>query len=77
MKHLTILVPNAENNESNIAENYKIINRANAYHAKTAKRKYIVELADTASEVDLYNGLFTARPLLSQSVSDRTGPKRR
>jgi transcriptional regulator GlxA family with amidase domain len=63
MKHLTILVPEGENNLSSIVGAYKIFTRANA-HWKQAGRKEVfrIELAGLSGEIDFYGGLFTARP---------------
>jgi transcriptional regulator GlxA family with amidase domain len=58
MKHLTIIVPEGENNLSSIVGAYKIFSRANAYY----KEVFRIELAGTSAEVDFYGGLFTARP---------------
>ncbi len=58
MKHLTILVPDGENNLSSIVGAYKIFSRANAFH----KAIFQVELAGISQTVDFYGGLFTARP---------------
>ena len=46
MKHLTILVPDGENNLSSIVGAYKIFTRANAYRKETGKREvFKIELA--------------------------------
>lgn len=58
MKHLTILVPDGENNLSSIVGAYKIFSRANAY----CKAIFQIELAGISKSVDFYGGLFTARP---------------
>jgi transcriptional regulator GlxA family with amidase domain len=58
MKHLTILVPDGENNLSSIVGAYKIFSRANTYRKEIFK----VELAGISKTVDFYGGLFTARP---------------
>jgi len=63
MKHLTIIVPNGENNLSSIVGAYKIFTRANAYRKELGKKEvFQIELAGISSEVDFYGGLFTARP---------------
>ena len=73
MKHLTIIVPNGENNLSSIIGSYKILTRANAY-CKEAGRKEVfkIELAGISREVDFYDGLFTARPQKLISAIDKT-----
>ncbi|MDN3582917.1 GlxA family transcriptional regulator [Mucilaginibacter flavus] len=58
MKHLTILVPNGENNLSSIVGAYKILSRANGYR----KELFKIELAGIAEEVSFHGGLFTAKP---------------
>jgi transcriptional regulator GlxA family with amidase domain len=63
MKHLTIIVPNGENNLSSIVGAYKIFSRANAYQKEVGKKEvFKIELAGITGEVDFYGGLFTARP---------------
>lgn len=63
MKHLTILVPDGENNLSSIVGAYKIFTRANAYRKSMGKKEvFQIELAGISGEVDFYGGLFTARP---------------
>lgn len=73
MKHLTIIVPDGENNLSSIVGAYKILTRANAY-SKNAGRKEVfqVELAGISKEVEFYGGLFTARPHKHVSAIART-----
>lgn len=63
MKHLTILVPNGENNVSSIVGSFKIFNRANAYQKeKGGTPKFKIQLAGTTDEVNFYDGLFAVRP---------------
>lgn len=63
MKHLTILVPEGENNLSSIAGAYKIFTRANEYWKKTHDEGlFKIELAGISTEVEFCNGLFTAKP---------------
>lgn len=57
MKHLTILVPDGENNISSIAGAYKIFSRANQ-----TKPIFEIELAGVSKTVDFYGGLFSVRP---------------
>lgn len=63
MKHLTILVPDGENNLSSIVGAYKIFSRANAYW-KEDKRKdlFTIQLAGISKKVHFYDGLFTVNP---------------
>lgn len=58
MKHLTILVPDGENNLSSIVGAYKIFSRANSYHKEVFK----IELVGVSKTVDFHGGLFSARP---------------
>ncbi len=63
MKHLTILVPNGENNLSSIVGAYKIFSRANAYWKSIGKKEvFKIELAGISKKVDFYEGLFTVKP---------------
>ncbi|ANI90535.1 AraC family transcriptional regulator [Arachidicoccus ginsenosidimutans] len=63
MKHITILVPDGQNNLSSIVGAYKIFTRANAYWKENNKRElYKIELAGISKKVDFYDGLFTVNP---------------
>lgn len=63
MKHLTILVPEGENNLSSIVGTYKIFSRANACRRDGGKADvFKIELAGVSDEVSFHGGLFTARP---------------
>jgi transcriptional regulator GlxA family with amidase domain len=63
MKHLTILVPDGENNLSSIAGSYKIFTRANEYWKKARGRDlFKIELAGISKTVEFYNGLFSVKP---------------
>jgi len=63
MKHLTIIVPDGENNLSSIVGAYKFFTRANE-HRKNAGKKEVfkIELAGISKKVDFYGGLFTVKP---------------
>jgi transcriptional regulator GlxA family with amidase domain len=62
-KHLTILVPNGENNLSSIVGTYKIFTRANEYSRETRQEeRFIIELAGTLNNVEFYEGLFSVKP---------------
>jgi transcriptional regulator GlxA family with amidase domain len=62
-KHLTILVPNGENNLSSIVGAYKIFTRANQYRKETGREElFTIELAGISKEVEFYEGLFTVKP---------------
>jgi transcriptional regulator GlxA family with amidase domain len=63
MKHLTILVPEGQNNLSSIVGPYKIFTRANEYRKQTGKEAlFRIELAGISTEVDFYDGLFCVKP---------------
>jgi transcriptional regulator GlxA family with amidase domain len=63
MKHLTILVPDGQNNLSSIVGAYKIFSRANAYWKETTGTElFKIELAGVSKEVDFYQGLFVVKP---------------
>ncbi|MBL4678890.1 MAG: helix-turn-helix domain-containing protein [Mucilaginibacter sp.] len=68
MKHLTILVPDGENNLSSIVGAYKIFSRANAFRKEIFK----IELAGISKAIDFYGGLFTAKPHKHISEIKRT-----
>ncbi|MFT3750225.1 MAG: helix-turn-helix domain-containing protein [Agriterribacter sp.] len=63
MKHITILVPDGQNNLSSIVGAYKILTRANTYWKENSKRVlYTIELAGISKKVDFHDGLFSAQP---------------
>ena len=73
MKHLTILVPDGENNLSNIVGSYKIFTRANKYSKdKIGKDVFKIELAGISKRVNFYEGLFTVRPHTHISAITKT-----
>ena len=73
MKHLTILVPDGQNNLSSIVGTYKIFTRANEYWKKTGKRElFKIELAGISKEVKFYDGLFTVKPHTNISAITKT-----
>jgi transcriptional regulator GlxA family with amidase domain len=73
MKHLTILVPDGQNNLSSIAGTYKIFTRANEYWKKTGKRElFKIELAGISKKVEFYNGLFAVTPHTTISAITKT-----
>jgi transcriptional regulator GlxA family with amidase domain len=73
MKHLTILVPDGQNNLSSIVGTYKIFTRANEYWKKTGNRElFKIELAGISKNVEFYNGLFTVRPHTNISAINKT-----
>ncbi len=63
MKHVTILVPNGENNLSSIVGAYKIFSRANAYRKQQGRKPvFAIELAGTKKKMDFNDGLFSVQP---------------
>lgn len=63
MKHLTIIVPEGENNLSSIVGAYKIFTRANEHWKQTGRREvFKIELAGISKSVEFYGGLFTVKP---------------
>jgi transcriptional regulator GlxA family with amidase domain len=73
MKHLTILVPDGENNLSSIVGAYKIFTRANEYRKKTGRRElFTIQLAGLSKKVEFYEGLFTVKPHTNISAITKT-----
>ena len=73
MKHLTILVPDGENNLSSIVGAYKIFSRANDYWIGIGKKElFRIELAGISKKVEFYNGLFTVKPHTNISAINTT-----
>lgn len=63
MKHITVIVPDGQNNLSSIIGSYKILTRANSYWKEKGKKElYKIELAGISKKVDFYDGLFTVKP---------------
>ena len=73
MKHLTILVPDGQNNLSSIVGAYKIFTRANAYWKETGRKElFTIQLAGLSEKVDFYEGLFTVKPHTNISAITKT-----
>lgn len=73
MKHLTIVVPDGQNNLSSIVGAYKIFTRANQYRVNSGKEElFKIQLAGISKEVDLYEGLFTVKPHVNITELDKT-----
>lgn len=73
MKHISIIVPEGENNLSSIVGAYKILTRANAiWKEKTKEERYKIELAGISPTVDFYDGLFTVKPHTDISSVSKT-----
>ena len=73
MKHLTIIVPEGQNNLSSIVGPYKIFTRANEYWKAAGKEElFKIELAGISKEVEFYDGLFVVKPQVNVSFIIRT-----
>ncbi len=73
MKHLTIIVPDGQNNLSSIVGAYKIFTRANAYmKGRDKKDIFKIQLAGISKEVEFYEGLFTVKPQVNISEITKT-----
>ncbi|MBC8046890.1 MAG: helix-turn-helix domain-containing protein [Fimbriimonadaceae bacterium] len=73
MKHLTILVPDGQNNLSSIVGTYKIFTRANEYWKKSDRKElFKIELAGISKKVEFYEGLFTVKPHVNISAITKT-----
>jgi transcriptional regulator GlxA family with amidase domain len=73
MKHLTILVPDGENNLSSIVGAYKIFTRANQIWKESGRKEvFKIELAGISNSVKFYGGLFTVKPHTNISAISKT-----
>lgn len=73
MKHLTIIVPDGENNLSSIVGAYKIFMRANEYWKQSGrKERFTIQLAGISKKVDFYDGLFSVKPHTPISAITKT-----
>jgi transcriptional regulator GlxA family with amidase domain len=73
MKHLTIIVPQGENNLSSIVGAYKIFTRANAYRKEAGRKEvFKIELAGISKKIDFYGGLFSVKPHTHVSTIRKT-----
>lgn len=73
MKHITILVPDGQNNLSSIVGAYKIFTRANTYWKETGQNEsFKIELAGISKKVDFYEGLFSVQPHTHISAITKT-----
>jgi len=63
MKHLTIVVPNGDNNLSSIVGAYKLFLRANTHWVGLGRNeRFKIQLAGISKEVEFYEGLFAVKP---------------
>ncbi|MBB5438729.1 transcriptional regulator GlxA family with amidase domain [Pedobacter sp. AK017] len=73
MKHLTIIVPDGENNLSSIVGAYKIFSRANKYWVENGRKElFKIQLAGISKKVDFYDGLFSVTPHTHISAITKT-----
>src|SRR6185295_5483356 len=79
MKHLTIIVPDGQNNLSSIVGAYKIFTRANEYWSQTPagkgmgrKELFTIQLAGVSKKTEFYEGLFTVKPHTNISAITKT-----
>lgn len=73
MKHLTIIVPDGENNLSSIVGAYKIFSKANAYWKERGRKEiFKIQLAGLSKEVAFYRDLFTVKPHTTVSAIKKT-----
>lgn len=73
MKHLTIVIPEGENNLSSIVGAYKLFTRANYYWKERGNGElFTIQLAGLSTEVEFYEGLFAVRPHTSISSISKT-----
>jgi transcriptional regulator GlxA family with amidase domain len=73
MKHLTILVPEVQNNIITIAAIHEIFSTANAYWKETGQKElFIIELAGISEKVDFLEGLYSAKPHVNISAITKT-----
>ncbi|MEN7547796.1 helix-turn-helix domain-containing protein [Rapidithrix thailandica] len=63
MKHLSIIVPDGQNNLSSIIGAYKLFTRANEYWKECGRGElFDIQLVGVSPRVEFYNGLVTVNP---------------
>src|SRR5215203_2664809 len=73
MKHLTIVVPNGNNNLSSITGTFEIFTKANAYWKEKGNRPlFTIQLAGISESIDFNEGLFIVKPHTTISSITRT-----
>lgn len=73
MKHLTIVVPDGQNNLESIVGSYQIFSRADAcWRAAGRSALFEIELAGISKEVGFYDDLFTVKPQTTVSAISKT-----
>jgi transcriptional regulator GlxA family with amidase domain len=73
MNHLTIIVPDGENNLSSIVGAYKIFSRANVYWKQMKNKElFVIQLAGISEKVEFYDGLFSVKPHVDITAITKT-----
>jgi transcriptional regulator GlxA family with amidase domain len=73
MKHISIIVPDGQNNLSSIVGAYKIFTRANEYWKEIGKKElFAIQLVGISKKVEFYEGLFTVKPHTTISAITKT-----
>lgn len=73
MKHLTIIVPEGQNNLESIVGPYNIFTRANEYWKEIGRKSlFEIELAGISREVKFYDELFSVKPQIDISSISKT-----
>jgi transcriptional regulator GlxA family with amidase domain len=73
MKHLTIIVPDGDNNISSITGTYEIFKKANEYWKGRGEREpFMIQLAGTSKKVIYNEGLFTVTPHTNIGAINKT-----
>ena len=73
MKHLTIIIPNGENNLSSITGAYEIFTKANEYWKENGRKAlFNIQLAGITDKVEFNGGLFTVKPHTNISAIAKT-----
>jgi transcriptional regulator GlxA family with amidase domain len=63
MKHLTIVVPDGDNNVSSITGSYEIFKKANEFWKQQGRKElFTIQLAGVSRKVEYNEGLFTVKP---------------
>ena len=73
VKHLTIVVPDGQNNLSSIVGAYKIFTRAYEHWKGMGRPElFTIQLAGLSREVEFYEGIFTVKPHTHISAITKT-----
>jgi transcriptional regulator GlxA family with amidase domain len=73
MKHLTIVVPEGENNLSSITGSYELFSKANTYwKERHSQELFKIQLAGVTKKIIFNGGLFSVQPELILDKIDKT-----